>query len=537
MNSSESEKPKGIRWWPAFFIIALIWVPAWIGYLHFVRLEDLTYQFFVINAASLLTILLLLIWWLLFSRARWWARLLLPAILVGAAIGTLRFDGFSGEMIPRFSFKWETAPGAIGESSAPSAPATNAPPAGLDDYVVTDSDWPAYRGADRDGIVKLLRYDETWLKPKELWRVSVGEGWSSFASVGNYAWTQEQHGEEEKVICRDVVSGAIVWSHADDARFFEFMGGAGPRATPTFHEGKLYVLGATGLLNCFNAATGDVLWSKNIVEETDASNIQWGMAGSPLIYKDTVIVSPGGTNGQSVVAYALDSGDKKWSSGDMVASYSAPQLFTIGDVEQLLVHHGDGVAAYLPEDGAQLWSYGWKSANRINVAQPLVYEDSSVFLSVGYGKGSIMLDVSKDNDSWSAEENWRSMRLKSKFNPFVQDENHVYGLDEAYLTCLDLDTGLRTWKGDKFGYGQLLRIGKVILVLAESGEVVFVHADPTEFKEIGRFRAIEGKTWNHPIIANGRLLVRNGKQAACFELTDWTKGPVAPAQAATGDLD
>lgn len=524
MNTDEPEKPKGIRWWPAFFIVGLIAVPAWMGYLYFVRAEDRTYQLFVVNASVMLTTVLLLVWWLLFSRARWWLRLFLPALLVGAAIGTLRFDGFTGEMVPMVSLKWDAAQGELAAVSNQVTASTNSEAVNLSGYVVTDTDWPGYRGSGRDGIVKDAQFEESWLKPTELWRIPVGEGWSSFAAVESYVWTQEQHDAEERVICREASTGATIWSHADDARFEEFLGGPGPRATPTYHDGRLYCLGGTGILNCFEAASGKVLWSKDILKEAGASNIEWGMAGSPLVYGETVIVAPGGTNGQSVIAFNLTDGEKKWANGDARASYAAPQVFKIKGADQLLVHQGNGLTAFAPADGSELWSHGWSSAPKINVAQPLVYDESAVFLSVGYGRGSILLDVEKAEDQWSAEERWRSMRLKSKFNPFVQDGNYVYGLDEAYLVCLDLDTGLRTWKGPKFGYGQLLRIGKVLLIQAESGELAFVQADPAEFKEIGRFQAIEGKTWNHPVVANGRLFVRNGKQAACFQLTNGTNG-------------
>lgn len=498
------------------------------GYLYFVREEDRTYQLFVVNVAVILATVLLLVWWLLFSRARWWQRLLLPALVVGAAIGTLRFDGFTGEMVPMVSLKWEAAQGELVTGSTPVASSTNSEAVNLSGYLLSDTDWPGYRGSGRDGIVKDAQFDESWLKPTELWRISVGEGWSSFAAVESYVWTQEQHDAEERVICREAATGATIWTHADNARFEEFLGGPGPRATPTYHNGKLYTLGGTGILNCFEAASGEVLWATDILKEAGASNIDWGMAGSPLVYGDTVIVAPGGTNGQSVMAFNLTDGEMKWANGDARASYAAPQVFEIRGVEQLLVHQGNGLTAFAPNDGSELWSHDWSSSQKINVAQPLVYDGSAVFLSVGYGRGSILLDVEKTEDQWSSEERWRSMRLKSKFNPFVQDGNHVYGLDEAYLVCLDLDTGLRTWKGPKFGYGQLLRMGKVLLIQAESGEIAFVHADPSEFKEIGRFQAIEGKTWNHPVVANGRLFVRNGKQAACFQLTDEKNRTVVP---------
>ena len=514
---AEAEKPTGIRWWPFFYIVGLVGVSAWIGYLYFELQEDRTFQYFVINIATVLSTVLLTLWWLLFSRARWWARILLPGLVAGAAYGTVRFEGWSGDMVPMLSWKWVEPENTVLLPPVPSG-TNSASGIGLADYEVRATDWPSFRGSDRLGIVRQATFEPSWLQPKEAWRIPVGKGWSSFAVVGPFAWTQEQDGEEELVTCYDAVTGARIWTHSDEVRFFNFMGGAGPRATPTYHEGRLYTMGGTGILNCFEAATGKLIWSKNTLEEAKAKNIDWGMAGSPLIYEDTVIVSPGGTNGFNAVAYRLDSGELKWNSGAWIASYSAPQLARVGGEDQLLIHHGSGMAAYNPRDGVVLWTNGWTASSKINVAQPTVIGDDAVLLSAGYGRGSALYDVIRDGESWKAEQRWRSMRLKSKFSAFLLRDQHVFGLDENYLACIDVESGRRVWKGAKYGYGQLLLIGDVILVMAESGEVVFVKADPAEFEEIGRFQALEGKTWNHPVIANGRLYVRNGAQAACFEL-------------------
>jgi outer membrane protein assembly factor BamB len=522
---TEIEKPKGIRWWPAFFIVGLIGVAAWIGYLHFEMVEERTYQFFAINSAVMVSTVLLTLWWLLFSRARWWARLLVPMILAGTVYGTVRFEGFSGEMVPSFSWKWEPPRVVEAVTTEPIA----ADVMKITSHQVTETDWPGFRGADRSGVVKGIKFAESWLTPKELWRIPMGKGWSAFAAVGTLLWTQEQHGEEEMVVCYEAATGARVWSHADKVRFFHPMGGAGPRATPTFKDGRLYTVGGTGLLNCFDAATGKLHWSKDTLKEAEAKNIDWGMAGSPLIYGDTVIVSPGGTNGNNAVAYDLATGDRKWNSGPSVASYAAPQLVNLRGEDQILIHHGDGVTAYNPADGGVLWMKAWTTGPKINVAQPTAVGESAVMLSSGYGRGSILFDVTKDGDSWSAEERWRSMRLKSKFGAFLLRDSHVFGLDENYLACLDVSSGDRMWKGDKYGYGQLLLIDDVILIMAESGDVAFVKADPAEFKEIGRFKALEGKTWNHPVIANGRLYVRNGSEGACFDLVGVPSSQVASA--------
>lgn len=532
MSSPETEpsKPTGIRWWPAFFIVSIVGIIGWYHYLLYMRLEDETFQNFSIVGSSIVGFALLSIWWMFFSRKRWGAppgffgwilALIIRGVIlaiVAAGVGyAVRFEGFTGDIIPIVSFRWEEPKLKRFEVSEPAATNTIVEAK----IELKETDWPGFRGADRDGIVRGIEFSESWLQPKELWRIPMGEGWSSFAAAGPYAWTQEQKDDKELVTCYDAATGARVWAHEDVARFDEFFGGPGPRATPTYHEGKLYALGSTGILNCLDAATGDSIWSVDILNQNNATNLQWAMSGSPLIHGDLVYVSPGGKDG-GLVAYNRLSGEKICGGGVDIASYSSPQLFQLHGETQVLVHNGLGISGHDPATAEELWSAKWTTGPKINVAQPLVYGETNVFLSLGYGKGSIMFDITREGDNWTAEERWRSPRLKSKFNNFVQDDQYVYGLDEGRLVCLDLDSGNRTWRGDKFGFGQLLRIGRTLLVLTEKGEVVYVKADPSDFTIIGRFQAISGKTWNHPAIGRGRLFIRNGSQAACYELDSST---------------
>ncbi len=530
-NPDQPAKPRGVRWWPALFIIGIIGVVEWMVYLHFVRKEDQTLQGVSLLVASFLTGVLLLIWWVLFSRTRWYVRIGGLVLIAGVA-SLLRFDGFRGDMVPQFSFRWEMTPKQNAERrrlelAGEQGLVTDSIELLDADYLAKDSDWPGFRGERRDGIVRKLEYSDAWLRPEELWRIPMGDGWSSFAAAGQFVWTQEQQGDEEVVTAYNARTGAQVWRHADAARFEEAMGGPGPRATPTYYRGKLYTLGSTGILNCFEAGTGKRVWSINILDDNSASNIQWAMAGSPLVYEQFVVVSPGGKEGKSLVAYDRETGEKRWSGGDSIASYASPQIFTIRGQEQILSFNGVGIAAHRVDDGSVLWTFPWSSSPKINVAQPLVFKEEAVLLSVGYTKGAILLDVKRNGNEWSAEERWRSIRLKSKFNNFVLKDEFVYGFDEGILVCLDVAGSHRRWKGGRYGFGQMLLVGDVLVIQAENGEVVFVKATPDDHVELGRFQAIEGKTWNHPAIARGRLFVRNGQEAACYKLTDWPYSPVA----------
>jgi outer membrane protein assembly factor BamB len=296
------------------------------------------------------------------------------------------------------------------------------------------------------------------------------------------------------------------------------MGGDGPRATPTYFEGRLYALGALGELRCLDAATGRVIWRRNILEENGAPNLPWGMSAAPLIVDDTVVVLPGGTQGRSVVAYHRLSGEPVWKALDDRQAYTSPMLVTLGGVRQILIVSATRAFGLTPDGGRVLWEYPWPTGMGINAAQPLLLGDDRVFLSASYGQGAAVFEVRRDGDRFTTQAIWENLRMKNKFTSSVLHEGHIYGLDESILACLDAATGELEWKAGRYGYGQLLLAGDHLVVLTEEGEVVLVRATPERHEELARFQAIRDKTWNHPIIVDGRLLVRNLREMAAFDI-------------------
>ncbi len=510
--------PSEIRWGGAKWIVGIFTGFFLLVYIGSKMADDDTFIGTAFTACCLLAGIALTVWWLLLSRAPWKIRL--GAIVGVVAVASMfRLQGFSGNFMPTIVPRWKKAVKA--ERPAAEETKSDTQKAILSaDYEPTDEDWPEFRGPRRDGIVRGAKYSDAWLKAEMLWRVPIGEGWSSFCVVGPLAFTQWQEEDKEVTVCLEATTGTEVWRHADDTRFDEAMGGPGPRATPTYANGRLFVLGATGILNCLNPNTGDVHWSVNILEDAKAGNIQWAMSGSPLVLGDQVIVSPGGSDGANLMAYGCSDGERIWGAGDGIASYSSPQLSRLGGVNQILIFNGVGVFAHEPGSGKPLWNHPFTSSPKICVAQPGIFGETSVLLSLGYGKGSILIDVELKDGKWKSTERWMSRRLKSKFNDFVIRDGYAYGIDEGILACIDVATGERAWKGVRCGYGQLLLVEDTLVILSERGEVIFVKADPEEDVELGRFKAIEGKTWNHPVIANGLLFVRNASAAACFRLSE-----------------
>lgn len=383
----------------------------------------------------------------------------------------------------------------------------------------TDADWPGFRGPRRDGVVRGVRIETDWAAspPVELWRRPIGPGWSSFAVNGDFFYTQEQRGEDEIVSCYKVATGEPVWRHRDAARFWESNGGAGPRATPTLSNGRVYTLGATGILNALDAGNGAVVWSRNAASDTGAKLPGWGFAGSPLVIGDAVIVATAG----KLVAYDAATGEPRWFGPDGGGGYSSPHLATIGGVPQILLVSGAGATSVAPADGKRLWEHPWKGDA---IVQPALTADGDILIGAGSGmsdgNGVLRITVAQGPGGWIVKERWTTIGLKPYFNDFVVHEGHAFGFDGSRLACIDLKDGKRKWKDGHYGHGQLVLLPDqdLLLVLSEKGELVLAGATPGQFTELARLPAIEGKTWNHPVLAGDVLLVRNDQEMVAFRL-------------------
>jgi outer membrane protein assembly factor BamB len=381
------------------------------------------------------------------------------------------------------------------------------------------ADWPGFRGPERNDIIRGVRIETDWSRvpPVELWRRKIGPGWSSFAVRGNLLYTQEQRGNEEVVSCYNLSTGAPVWRHRDAARFWESNAGAGPRATPTLSNGRVHTYGATGILNTLDARTGSVIWSRNAASDTKTKIPEWGFAGSPLVVSDVVIVAAAG----ALAAYEIATGNPRWFGPTGGWGYSSPHLSTIDGVEQVLLLNGEGAISVAPSDGKLLWKHEWKSDG---IVQPAVIAGGDILIGSGSGfgveAGMRRIAAVRGADGWSIEERWTSNGLKPYYNDFVVHNGHAFGFDGSILACIDLADGKRKWKGGRYGHGQLVVLPEqdVLLVLSEEGELALVKATQDQFTEIARFKAIEGKTWNHPVLAGDLLLVRNGEEMAAFRL-------------------
>lgn len=570
------ERP--VRLWPAV-VLALVQV-ACLTLPFLVELPAMVMMYMGMWGPMLAT-LGLLVWWLIFSRVRLRDRLLglgffiivavaagmlrhssmgmalplygLPAATVAVVLGLvltswlswpvrrvivalvvvavwggfllLRTDGVDGRFASEWRWRWSPTAEELFQAEHRGGPAA---PVAQDYILLQKGDWPGFRGPDRDGRLTGVRLVTDWKAspPKQRWRKRIGPGWSSFAVVGHRVVTQEQRGEDEAVVCYHADTGEEIWVHTDPARFSEPMAGPGPRATPTFHDSRFYTYGARGNLNCLDAATGKVIWTRDVVADSGATVPIWGYSSSPLI-ADGIVSVFAGADGKAVLGYRASDGELVWSAPAGKNSYCSTQLARLGGTEQLLLATEEGLTALEPRTGKVLWEHAWLLENMPRVAQPAVIGEADLLLGTPFGNGTRRLRVNRPGETWSSEEVWTSRALSPYYNDLVVHKGHAYGFEQNIFTCMRLEDGKRRWRDGRYGAGQALLLADqdLLFVISEKGEAILVEANPDRHVERARFPAIEGKTWNHPVIARGRLFVRNGAEIACYELKEEGAAP------------
>ncbi len=459
-------------------------------------------------------------------------------LLVFGYFTLLRFDGLYAGQAGEMNWRWQPTSEQVflaGHAGGSNGAAADETPAAAS-WQPQPGDWLEFRGPRRDGVLTGVRLGGDWNEqpPKLLWRERVGPGWSGMIVVDGHLVTQEQRGDAEVVVCRDAATGKETWVHEDAVRFEESLSGAGPRGTPTFADGRIFTLGGKGTLNCLKAPTGEVVWTHDIVADAGVSAGEipiWGYSGSPLVVDGMVIVFAGGTAGKSVLAYRAEDGELAWSRPAGKHAYSSPQLVTLGGTPQVLMHDNSGLHAWNAADGELLWEYAIGNENSFPMLQPHLGESSND-LVISTEPGAALLRVDHDADKWTVTPRWTTPKFRPGFNDFVIHQGCLYGVDDGVLVCLDLETGKRLWKKGRTGFGQpvLLADQDAVLIALETGEVILASVSRDGYQELGRFQAIEGKTWNGPVLAGGRLFLRNGEEMAGYEVVPSNSSLPAAAQ-------
>ncbi len=459
----------------------------------------------------------------------------LAMVLIFSYFALLRWDGLDALQRAEMSWRWTTTSEKLHLASLTKNEKDSGKLAAVaKKWILQPGDCPEYRGPHRDGVVpgETLAADWTKHPPKPLWRKRVGPGWSGMIVVDGHLVTQEQRGEVEAVVCYDAATGDELWAHNDNVRFEEALAGAGPRGTPTFADGRIYALGAKGVLNCLVAELGDVVWSRNIVKDAGVAPSdmpQWGYSVSPLVVDGLVIVFAGGAE-KSILAYRADDGKLAWTRPGGKQSYSSPQLAAFNGQKQVVMHDTTAIRVLNIADGAEQWNYPNGSEISLPMVQPHIIGSTDMVVSITPGMARLEVPRQLPIGDGRAPR-WETNKLRPDFSDFVIHKDRIYGLNDGVLCCLDLATGHSIWKKSRPGHGQILLLPDqdALLVSNDTGEIILVAVNDDGPKELGRFQAIEGKTWNGPVLVGNHVYLRNAAEMAAYEINVQNSMPKGPA--------
>ena len=576
-SAANPTKFRTLRTWPALLLVVLMLLTRFgPNYLE----GGLSVYWMIAVFGPMACCLLLVIWWVAASRATWKERLFgalglvgslaitlmlvdptmrgpgttyltLPMGMVLFAVGgmllgnrrpivrtglallfafagfgfsiLLRNEGMTGDYALGTHWRWSRTPEdlMLANQNPKAAAKRELPDSGKLVSAFANPEWPGFRGADRSSRSHGPRISTNWTAqpPRQLWKIPVGPAWSSFAVAGKLLFTQEQRGPKETVVCYDGDTGREVWNQQIETRFDDPLGGPGPRATPSIANGGLFVMGATGMFLQLNPTTGEIVWKKDLTAVTGRKAPMWGFSSSPLVTGAVAIVYAGGLDGKTLLAFDAVTGEPRWSAAAGKDSYSSPQLSTILGEDLVLMLSNEGLVFLDPTTGKERLNYDWKFSN-YRALQPRVIGDDIILLPTGMNTGTRAIRMAKTNGQLTAQELWTTRNLKPDFNDIVTHQGYAYGVDGGIFTCVDLKNGERKWKGGRYGKGQVLLLenSDLLLIAAEQGDVVLVRADSNEHAEVASFKALDGKTWNHPVVVGDRLYLRNSQEAAGYQL-------------------
>lgn len=377
-------------------------------------------------------------------------------------------------------------------------------------------DWPRFLGPSANNVSPEKGINKDWTNrpPKPLWKVDLSDnGYAGPAVAGGKVFIIDHAGSRDVVRALDLKTGADVWTFAYEDTASANYGYA--RSTPAISAGKVYTISRLGLVHCLDAATGKLVWSRDVAKDFGTKRPGWDLAGSPVLDGNRLVLAPGGQNA-AIVVLNKDTGQTVLQGGgDVVTGYATPVIATINGVKQYVIFTAKSVRGVSATDGQVLWSVPWETSYDVNAPTPIVI-GNSVFVTSGYGKGCALIDVKADG----ASIRWQSRDLVSRFNTPVYWQNKIYGIGEpGNMVCLDPMTGQLHWKQSGFEWGGLVLVDGVLIALdGRTGACVMVRAVPESYQEMGRFTPLGGQSWTAPVIAQGRLIVRNTKAIACFDL-------------------
>jgi outer membrane protein assembly factor BamB len=386
-------------------------------------------------------------------------------------------------------------------------------------------EWAQWRGANRDGTVRGFAPPAKWPeKLTQVWKTSIGGGYSSPVVRNDRAWVHSRRGEEEVVSAIDLTSGKLLWSKSYQAVWtknkYAVEMASGPYSTPLLHNGRLYTLGITAVLSCFDAATGELHWRKQF-GALDSSKMFTGTAMSPAMEGGNLIVHVGDDRGGKMIAFDGVTGAEKWAWTGDGPGYSSPIVVTLGGVRQVVTLTDKNVVGIAAVDGKLLWKFPWPDEWNENIVTPLLYKDLLIFS--GVRRGTVALRVAKTGAEWSAKEAWANADIAMYMSSPVLDGDHLYGMSakkKGQFFCMEAATGKLRWTttGREGDSSAVLGSGNLLLILTSDASLVVARKNPQAFEQLGKYSVADSKTYAHPVVIGNRILVRDDTSLALWSL-------------------
>jgi outer membrane protein assembly factor BamB len=385
-------------------------------------------------------------------------------------------------------------------------------------------DWPQFLGPTRDGVYAGNGVAASWgnAGPPVVWRRDVGQGFSGPVVADKRLVIFHRVGDREVVDCLDAETGKPIWSDASPTNYTDDFGfDEGPRATPTIAGGRVYTFGAQGALICRDFAIGKPIWTVDTAAKFGAAKGFFGMACSPLVEGDLVILNVGGKPDAGVVAFDAKTGEVRWHATSDDASYASPVAANIGGARRVFVFTAAGLAVLDPKDGSVVSKFPWRAPIRasVNAATPIVVGDS-VFLSASYDTGAALLRVRgrELEKVWSGDDS-----LSNHYATSVHRDGMLYGFHGRQeqgpsLRCVELSAGKVRWEVEGFGAGSILLAGNKLLVLTEKGQLICAPATPEGFKPSAKAQVLPFDCRAYPALADGKLYARSKDKLVCVDL-------------------
>lgn len=373
-------------------------------------------------------------------------------------------------------------------------------------------DWPHWRGPNHDGVSASKGFQPAWSeKPPVLWDVPIGSAFSGISIVDGKAYTCGTRNEQQVLFRIDVETGNIDWQTPFERQYPDGQGGDGTRATPTVHEGRVYILGGWGKLACFDANDGKEIWSRTLCAKP-----RWGYSGSVLIENDLAIVSAGGEDGP-LLAMDKSSGVTRWKCGDDPIGYATPYPFTLKGKRYIAAFLGKSIIIAWSETGHVVWSAPWETSYDINAASP-IFDRTYLFYSSGYRHGARLVKLLPAKDKLEIREVWENSSIRAKFQSPVLYEGHLYTSDEVGLKCVQFPTGEEKWEKRGIKHGTVVVADGYLIVLTEFGKLMIARATPAGFEPKTELQVLEGRCWTVPTLCDNRLYLRNLERVICLDL-------------------